>query len=401
MAGEEYIFDPIVTDPDQLQQDAFDYIQAQWPDWVPHDSNLEAWLIAACARMVAEARDLASDVPSAIFKYLGATVYGIAPIDATAATVDSTWTFGTNPSNRTIEAGTEVGIPDSAGVMQIFEVIDEVTIASPTLTTAAGQVHLRSQDPGTQSDEIGEVGMVVFPVEAIAWVDTIELVSATSGGTDEESDDAYLDRLSRRLTRREGGIVLPRDFASAAVDIAAENGVSAVALPLDLYDPDTDTWDNERTVSVVVRDVETGASLSGPVKTAIDENLQADREVNFIVNVLDPDGPTSIDITLVGKSVSGYDPATVEDLVTEALDGFLATSNWGFDPFQETRVWVNATKVRFQDVSAVANTTTGFDYWTTLEIAITGDPLGIADVDLPGVAPVTAPGTIDVTVTAP
>jgi hypothetical protein len=49
----DYIYDPVETDPDVLQQEAFDYLTSRWPDWVPAESNLEAWMVAACARMVA------------------------------------------------------------------------------------------------------------------------------------------------------------------------------------------------------------------------------------------------------------------------------------------------------------------------------------------------------------
>src|SRR4051794_39073024 len=91
----DYIYDPLDagSDPDFLQQEAFDYIQSQWPEWVPNEGNLETWVIAVCARMVAEARDVATDVPRAIFRYYGRSVLGILPIDPTHASVDATITL--------------------------------------------------------------------------------------------------------------------------------------------------------------------------------------------------------------------------------------------------------------------------------------------------------------------
>src|SRR6187397_950462 len=97
----EFIFDPIQTDEYQLQDDAFEYIKTRWPEWEPDEGNLEAWIIAACARMVAEARDVGSDVPLAIFRYYGERVIGVPPSEATRSSVSSTWTLSTNPAGRT------------------------------------------------------------------------------------------------------------------------------------------------------------------------------------------------------------------------------------------------------------------------------------------------------------
>lgn len=64
----DYIEIPIETDPAVLEQEAFDFMQTAFPDWVPNDGNLDTILIEAMARMVAEARDVASAVPTDIFR---------------------------------------------------------------------------------------------------------------------------------------------------------------------------------------------------------------------------------------------------------------------------------------------------------------------------------------------
>src|SRR4051812_5388929 len=131
-----YIYDPIETDPDALQQAAFDYIQTRWPNWVPDDGNLEAWLIAACARMVAEARDVAADVPISIFRYFGVSIMGIPYIDATPSTVGSTWVLSSNPAGRTIVSGTLVSIDDADGNPVPYEVVSDRALSTGTLTTS-------------------------------------------------------------------------------------------------------------------------------------------------------------------------------------------------------------------------------------------------------------------------
>jgi hypothetical protein len=394
-----YIYDPIDTDGDFLQQEAFDYIQSRWPDWRPHESNLEAWLIAACARMVAEARDLAADVPPAIFKYYGMTVLGVTPIFASSSEVGSTWTFTTNPDGRTIEAGTLVAIPDASGETIAFEVVTDVTVPSPTLTTTPGQVVLRSVQEGAFTDGIGGTGMLVEMIDPLAWVATVSLTSATGGGSDEEDDYDYLNRLSRRLTLLTPRPVLARDAALLAEDIALNAGTPILAMGLDNFNPADGTSNNERMTTVVVRNRDTGGIVSAPLKASIDAELQAQRETNFIIHVIDPAGPHPIDVTFIAKAESGYDPADVDVRATAAVQSFLATSEWGISPAGEQRLWRNKTVVRHQDISTILNSVEGFDYWTTLTIGLNGGAQSTNDINLTGNAPLAAPGTILGTVT--
>lgn len=389
-----YIFDPVESDPDVLTQEAFDYLRDNWPDWLPSESNLETWFIGAASRIVSEATTTASEVPESIFRYYGNTVLGIPPVDPTPARVDSTWTLVDNPAGRTIAAGTLVAIPNADGDNLVFEVVNDVDIAIGVLTTDDGEVELVSQDVGEITSGIGGEGVVVDDLDALTWVDTITLSSITTGGQDGETDAAYLDRLSDWLVLLAPRPILPDDFAAFARFIALLNGVSIRSVALDGFNPADNTEDNERMVAVGVIDDETGQNVSGDLKTIIDTVLQAQREVNFVVNVLDPTR-TPVDVTFTIVPLPGYDPDETAIAAAQAVTGYLHPANFG-QPSVEGRRWVNTLEIRRQEISTVINNTAGVDYWETLTIGLDG---AAQDTDeaftLPGPIPVAEPGVID------
>lgn len=397
MSDQQYIYDPIETDADALAQNAFDYLQSRWPSWIPDESNLEAWLIAACARMVAEARDVAADVPPAIFKYFGQSILGVPPVEATYATVASTWTLTENESGKTIEAGTLVGVIGDDGTTVAFEVVDQVFIAAGVLTTAANGVLLRAQSPGAEASGIGGAGDLAEIIDPVAWVDTITLADVTGGGFDEETDEEYLDRLSTRMTLLTPRPILPRDFEILAQDIAAQQGARVRVMVLDNYDPTDSSFDNEKMVTIAMVDL-AGADVSVAIKGEVDAQLQAQRELNFIVWVVDPQR-TDVDVTAGGKVVPGYDPATVSAAATDAVTSFLQPANWGQPPSIEADRWIYTPTVRHQDISTVLNNVEGLSYWTTLTLGINGGAQTAADQALPGHAPLTEPGNIVINIT--
>jgi hypothetical protein len=392
----EYIFDPIVTDATVLEDDAVAWIQSRWPDWIPSESHLETWVIVAMARMVAEARDVASDVPPEIFKYLGSTILGVIPSPAGYATVGSTWTLVDNPAGRTIEAGTLVSLDGPDGVPVAFEVVSDVNIAVGVLSTTAGEVQLRATTAGGDTqNNIGGVGTVADMIDNLAWVDAVTLTGATTGGTDEEDIDAYLDRLSSRLTLLTPRPILPRDHELLAVDLARQAGAEVRALALDTYNPADNTYNNERMVAVALSDANTGLAVAAPIKTAVDSGLQALREVNFVVNVIDPNY-TTVDVTFQIVVRPGYiESDTLQeaiDAVTDALRPYNAGKGDGTSGIND---WEQVDAIRRQDISTVINNVQSVAHWTTLTIGLNGGAQTNAETfALAGAAPLPQPGAI-------
>jgi hypothetical protein len=226
--SEQFIDVPITTDPEVLAQLAFDYLQANIPDWVPNDANLETILIEASALMAAEARDVASTVPTEIFRYFGELV-GILPQEATRATSTTEWTMIDN-QGYTIPAGTQIGIRTAGDVLIPFEVMEDVVILPGA--TIASNVEILATETGIEGSGLPDTSVVEL-IDTLDFVTTITLETLTTGGVDAEDDDVYLNRLVARLQMLAPRPILARDFAVFAQDIA---GVDR-AIAVDGYNP--------------------------------------------------------------------------------------------------------------------------------------------------------------------
>lgn len=225
-----YIRVPVETNPETLARDIFNYIQTQQPNWTPSDGNLDVWIARAIAAKAAENRTLAGDVPDDIFSSLGTKLFAIPPVDAVAATGNTTWTL-IDTNGHVIPAGTFVGIRNANGDLVTFETLVDVTVAPGDSVTAAGQVLIRAVETGTFANGLsGAVSLITV----LDWVNGVTLVSPTGGGVDPETNETYQDRLARRLQRLSTVPILPQDFANAAFD--ADPGVYR-SVALDGYNP--------------------------------------------------------------------------------------------------------------------------------------------------------------------
>lgn len=225
-----YIEPPLDVDPDSLANDALDYLIANVPGWSPQDGHIEVWLITALARMVAEARTVASAVPTTIFRFFGRSLLLLDPIDAAAASAPSTWTMIDN-QGYTIPAGTLVGLRRTGDELVPFRVRDAVTVPYGLTTTLPGEVILDAFDEGLAAN--GLPAGAAEMIDALSFVESVVTTAITSGGADAETDDEYLDRLSNELQLLTPRPILTGDFAVLARRVP---GVHR-AVAIDGYDP--------------------------------------------------------------------------------------------------------------------------------------------------------------------
>lgn len=372
-----YISYPIETDPQVLAQQAFDYLAEQMPGWVPTPGNLESWMIESAARMVAEAQAVASDVPRAILRYVGANLYNLPPVDAAAASTTSTWTMVDN-AGYTIPEGTLVGLRAAGDVLVGFATSTTVTVPPGSTATAAGEVGLVAVEPGAQGTGLSGTPELI---DALAFVVSVALVGATTGGADAESDDDYLGRLSRELELMTPTPILPDEFAVLARRIP---GVER-AVALDGYEPVGPSTGNERMITVLPIDA-LGEPVSGGTKTAIAALLESMREVNFVVHVADP-AYVEIDVAYTAVCFAAFDPADVEARIDAALEALLSPGNWGRPDFGDVAgpAWINEPVVRFLEVASLIDRVEGVRYVATLTVeGATADvTLSAAAVGLP------------------
>ena len=386
----EYIAAPIDTDPADLLNDAYTYIQTIIPGWTPSDGHLDVWLLQSISSIASESRDVASGVTRDIFRWYGAYLLGIQPLDATAATSTTTWTM-TDTGGYTIFAGTQVAITDPDGNVIPFVTVDDIQIFPGSLATAVGAVAIMAAEPGEDGTGLGVSGDIIDLLDPLAFVDHVRLEATTSGGQDAELDDVYLNRLSAQLQLLAPRPILPQDFAAFAMNIPGVYRATAI----DLYNPNTATYNNDRTVSVAVMDAN-GAACSTAVKNAVDADLQARREVNFLVFVIDPTY-TTIKVTANVQGLKGLGQTTLQADITSALQSYLSPANWGTSA-TNPQVWINSVYVRYLEISNVINNVAGVDYIISLTIGAGAGAMGTSDITMTGVAPLPTPGAMSVTV---
>jgi hypothetical protein len=153
----------------------------------------------------------------------------------------------------------------------------------------------------------------------------------------------------------------------------------------------------ERTVSVAAID-EDGNAVSASLKTDIDTLLQSKREVNFIVNVIDP-VYTTIDVNFTAKAFAGYDVNDVRSRAEDAVANYLDPANWGRPEFGDQSLWIRNTVVRIFEIVQVVASTEGVNYVSAVTIRIPDAAFAATDITMGGAAPLPVPGSITGTVT--
>lgn len=374
-----YVRPPVAVDWETLATEALAYIADNIAQFRADDNHLETWLVYAIARQHAETRTQFSRVFDDIFRYYGESLVRLAPVDDAPATGDTTWTM-IDAAGYTIRAGTVVARRTAGDAGVAFRVVEDFVVPPGVQVTAAGAVGIEAIVPGADSNDLPPGPLEL--IDALAFVDTVELTQATSGGRDAETTDEYLDRLREELTLMAPRPILPDDFAILARRVP---GVGR-ALALDNYDPDTDTWDHERMVHVKVVDTE-GANLAGPLQALVQAYLEDLREVNFIVTVGDPDR-TVVNVDFEVEVLPGYDPDTVVAAGIAAVTTYLDPGRWGGGA-ESPPQWRNDDRVRYLDLAAELDRVAGVRFPTTLTIN------GVAaDLVLAGVAPLPTVGAI-------
>jgi uncharacterized phage protein gp47/JayE len=387
-----YIKIPLETNQSALSQEMFDYIVSQAPGWAPQDGNLDTWIIRAVAQVASDNRNVASDIQDDIFRYFGSSLMGIQPLDATSAIGYTTWNL-TDSLGHTIPAGTTVGISDLNGNLQAFQVVSDVVVPNGSTATGSGAVVIRAVMPGANANNLGINGTPMQLIDVFSWVSDngVVLTGPTVGGQEAETDSAYLNRLVTRLQRLSQRPILPADFSAMALD--ADPAVFR-AVAIDGYNPADSSYNNQRMIAVASMDAN-GAASAAPIKANIDSYLQANREINFIVNVIDPK-TTTINVVTTVAAVTGYTLADVQASVVSTIQGYLDPKLWGQDPTLSqagaSQTWVDSPTVYYNEMVTIISNVTGVS--RVVSLTING---GTADVTMATPAALPHAGTITVT----
>jgi len=382
-----YITLPVTVDPSKILANAQAFLAANLPGYVARPGHLESWLLEAMAQMVAETAQVASIVPLSIFQYFGQSLLGIAPIMGAAASMGSTWTL-TDTAGHTIPAGTVVAYSLAGQSAVLFATQAAVTVPAGSTQTAPGQVILAAQQVGAAANGLAAGPLTL--VDNLAFVSSIVSTAVSTGGVAAETQAAYLSRLSGDLALLAPRPIIPSDFSALARN---QPGV-ARATTLDGYNPAGGSSNNPRMVTVACVDT-AGNALSAGAQGAVSAALQAQREVNFVVNVVGP-SYTSVDVSVQIVATRGVNINTVQAAAQAALAAFLNPASWGGPP----PAWMNITTVRYLALAGLLADLPGVGYIAGIQMAVTGNSMLSQDVQLVGAIPLPRPGNIGVNVTA-
>lgn len=306
----------VETDQDAISQQVFTRLALTVPGWQAHDGNLDTWLVEAWAEVGAEIRSLAADVPASIFATYGTLVLGIPPKLATNATGLATFTAVDN-QGYTLDMASTFALARSGDDLVAFQTLQEVTI--PPGSTWVDNVPFTAVLTGAAANGMTGDGQMLDPV---TWVDTIEVSVPTASGQDAETPDDYLDRLTNLLRMVALRPILPQDFAILALQ---HDGVGR-AVAMNLYNPADGSWDNPRTVTVMIAQAD-GTPCGADVKADVKAQLESLREVNWVVNVIDPTYEP-VDVTFDVVAYAGQDNLTVNAACVSALTAYVSPGNF-------------------------------------------------------------------------
>jgi Baseplate J-like protein len=370
-----------------LEDESVELLEAVLEEWSPVEGGLLTWLVKAWSRIGATFVDQASAMSRAAFKRFGEAVVAVPPIQAAPATVESVWTM-VGAAGYTIPVGTQVSIEASGDSAVGFLTAEEVTVA-PAATKAS--ILLRAVEPGT-----GGNGLSADPqlLDSLAFVQSIELEGVSSGGVDEEEEDAYLDRLVEELRTLSLSLIIGRDFE---IDARALAGI-ARSKCIEAYNAKEG---KEEALAVSVFGIDSaGLDIATPKKEELEARQTAKllSGINYYVG-----SPTYT--TIKGKTKveveTGFDPGVVKASVEAFWAENFSPARWGLPQQGDSGSgWINQTKVYRLKVIGQIERISGVARVISFEHAKNEGALGTSEeLTLEGVAPLTKPGTLTVETT--
>ena len=389
----------LIADPDALADAAVRYLENAIPGFEARPGNVETVLLYANAQIGAEIVEQAAEIDPLIFSYLGEDLLGIPARQETEATGTAAVTWAADVETATLyPAGSLLAVPSPTGDAVAFQT--NVDLEAPA-GGGVQSVTITALEPGELAN--GAYG-TAEPIDIVDGVEAVTVAAPTSGGTEDETSDEYLERLAEALTILAPRPILPNDFSILARQIP---GVGR-ATTIDLYQPSTGEGgygtprdagshsDVPRCATVVVTG-EGGGVPGDTLLQTVFERLDAAREVNFLVYTIAP-RYTGIDVDATVVAYPNHDLDAVKASAEAALAGWLDPGAWGTPPGALAGEWVFDNTVRLYEAVEFLNRAAGVHYVVEVELGEQGGTLDTLDVELD--APVGLPtvGTINVTV---
>jgi uncharacterized phage protein gp47/JayE len=354
--------------------------------WQPSEGSPETALAEAVGILLATVASLIQDDERNDFSGFGTLVLGTPRVAAEPATGYTTWAFNAT-GTFIIPDGSELVLDAPDGTPVGFATVGDVTVTG----NSAVDVQVIALEPGTVANGLSGAAR---DWEPLPFVTGVTMTTPTTGGTDEETVDAYLDHVVRAARRLKLVPIVTDDYADAALEVPAVARAVAVRL-LDLTAPTTPPAAAGH-ITVFVADVNGNACSSADKTAVLNEFMGTDRPLNVTAHVGDPTY-TNITVAISIRLAVGADHDATIAAVQNAITTYLSKATYGLDDTAPGRwrppVSTAAAVITNYDVAAAADDVDGVLNVTAVTVN------GAASVTLTGWAPLpnlTAPPTVTV-----
>lgn len=286
------------------------------PDWVPREGNVEVVLLEQFAVLVAlVAERLDAVVPQVTSQIL--EMSGLARDAGAAAELAVTITVS-DTLGHVVPAGTQVVVGDADADNPLTGSLAEAVTVELGESTVAGVIVM---------DEVGVVDGLstateVLLIDAVVYVESLEVTAVTGPGRDAETDDEFLARGSAWLQSLTQLLGRPDQFSARALtDIRVGR-----ALAVNRWDGVGTPGEVAGEVTVLVLGAD-GAELSGLIRTEIEDALQGAAVTELGVTVGSP-VVTPVDVDATITLLPGYIADAVTADVETAIAGYLSPLVW-------------------------------------------------------------------------
>lgn len=216
--------------PQDLYDNAVQTLLTNLPGWVAREGNIEVLLLENQALMLSEGIFAINRLPSAITEIM-ARLFGITRDPGAAPTCTLEFTM-VGTAGYTIPAGTQVRLDLMTSDAAIVFTTDVDLVIAPASST--GQV---TATGGTFTDIANGINNQLVPlIDALLYVNQVEIVTAVTGGRVAETDQDYFTRAASKFSRLNDTLVLPSDFQARSTD---DPSIYARASVYDNWSPNT------------------------------------------------------------------------------------------------------------------------------------------------------------------
>jgi Baseplate J-like protein len=216
--SEPFIDLGLSTNAAALRQEAIEFIEGKIENWKPSEAATIVIVIEALAQIVSAIYAAAGEVPKAIFQKFGEELLGVPYAQGSSATITLVFeAYEAAPTEGLlIPAGTYVSVGGYG-----FETVSTTTIEHGQTTVTVNAIAVEVGEAYNDLSTEAEL------VDALAYIKAVSVSTASTGGSEPEGEEGYLERLRRRLTLFTECPVTALNYANFILGADIPSGVTA------------------------------------------------------------------------------------------------------------------------------------------------------------------------------